>query len=792
MGIFSLNKGDQELNSNTQTVNVYGERNDSNTLYTVSMSNRTISRANNTDTENVCPIKPPFPSMEIDVAEPIIFNDITRPQNKNKSGQKRNFEDVEKHIQNMLQEVRKKCCFDNLVKNQQQNASSVMAHVTVRENPVNNTSFVQTPLVEESSVTNASYVQTALVEENPVTNASFVQTSLVEESSVTNASYVQTALVEENPVTNASFVQTPMVEENSVTNTFVQTPLFEENSVTNASFVQTPLVEENSKSDGVIQDQNTTSCLPAEDDDDDDTTPTVEKPRQAENTSGKWLIPILERFNIEILKATVFVTKLPEKLKSRHQDTRRLNAVSETNYVDACTGKQNIADNAVVQDCRRVVNSDIISSAVKKLRKRMRLKLSPSTRETNKKNESSNPGSYISAPITRSKAAQMSKQSNKSPIGEKKSDSCNSKVKFISNKKKRLCRRKQKFGKEANEPKEKICNTNNEHEIDDGDQTNLDKSKTLKMTKSKAKAKNDTETMATRKTVKRKLAFDKETDEFENDIIKKRSRSMKITKDANEIVQCKQTAKGKLHSDETDEAKVKIQDNNVMISKLETDSEEQWNPVNRKRKKKINSKANAEAIIETIPSEQSESNLNKKGKKKTRPRIEKNSKQIMKPTIIETIPSEQSESNFSKKGKKKTRPRIEKNSKQIMKTRTKSGKKKLEPKIKALKKLSEPNMAKSKPLNDAKVTFRLVTEPAEQKILKLKAEALRKFHAVKTCGYCHMTVPRRKYTYHVKVHHPYTCAKCRLLFSTKVRILIGVCGWSRGGCCIQQLLHCKM
>jgi hypothetical protein len=283
MGIFSLNKGDQELNSNTQTVNVYGERNDSNTLYTVSMSNRTISRANNTDTENVCPIKPPFPSMEIDVAEPIIFNDITRPQNKNKSGQKRNFEDVEKHIQNMLQEVRKKCCFDNLVKNQQQNASSVMAHVTVRENPVNNTSFVQTPLVEESSVTNASYVQTALVEENPVTNA--------------------------------SFVQTPMVEENSVTNTFVQTPLFEENSVTNASFVQTPLVEENSKSDGVIQDQNTTSCLPAEDDDDDDTTPTVEKPRQAENTSGKWLIPILERFNIEILKATVFVTKLPEKLK---------------------------------------------------------------------------------------------------------------------------------------------------------------------------------------------------------------------------------------------------------------------------------------------------------------------------------------------------------------------------------------------------------------------------------------------------------------------------------------------
>jgi hypothetical protein len=114
---------------------------------------------------------------------------------------------------------------------------------------------------------------------------------------------------------------------------------------------------------------------------------------------------------------------------------------------------------------------------------------------------------------------------------------------FISNKKKRLCRRKQKFGKEANEPKEKICNTNNEHEIDDGDQTNLDKSKTLKMTKSKAKAKNDTETMATRKTVKRKLAFDKETDEFENDIIKKRSRSMKINKDANEIVQCKQNDK---------------------------------------------------------------------------------------------------------------------------------------------------------------------------------------------------------------------------------------------------------
>jgi hypothetical protein len=127
-----------------------------------------------------------------------------------------------------------------------------------------------------------------------------------------------------------------------------------------------------------------------------------------------------------------------------------------------------------------------------------------------------------------------------------------------------------------------------------------------------------------------------------------------------------------------------------------------------------------------------------------------------------------------------------------MKTRKKSWKKKLEPKIKALKKLSEPNMAKSKPLNDGKVTFRLVTEPAEQKILKLKAESLRKFHAVKTCGYCHMTVPRRKYTYHVKVHHPYTCAKCRLLFSTKVRILIGVCGWRRGGCCIQQLLHCKM
>jgi hypothetical protein len=60
----------------------------------------------------------------------------------------------------------------------------------------------------------------------------------------------------------------------------------------------------------------------------------------------------------------------------------------------------------------------------------------------------------------------------------------------------------------------------------------------------------------------------------------------------------------------------------------------------------------------------------------------------MKPAIIETIPSEQSESNLNKKGKKKTRPRIEKNSKQIMKTRKKSGKKKLEPKIKALKKLS--------------------------------------------------------------------------------------------------------
>jgi hypothetical protein len=136
-----------------------------------------------------------------------------------------------------------------------------------------------------------------------------------------------------------------------------------------------------------------------------------------------------------------------------------------------------------------------------------------------------------------------------------------------------------------------------------------------------------------------------------------------------------------------------------MISKLETDSEEQWYPVNRKRKKKINSKTKSEAIIETIPSEQSESNLNKKGLFRVffNPgscllfaffiqitftllrwysfnnrwlhylfRIKINSK-TKSEAIIETIPSEQSESNLNKKGKKKTRPRIEKNSKQIMK-----------------------------------------------------------------------------------------------------------------------------
>jgi len=281
----------------------------------------------------------------------------------------------------------------------------------------------------------------------------------------------------------------------------------------------------------------------------------------------------------------------------------------------------------------------------------------------------------------------------------------------------------------------------------------------LEKTISEINVENNTVTMATKKTPKRKLEFDKETDYLEIDngenmnhqnIIGKkikRSCSKNNTQDSIEIVQSKQTAKRKLHPDnETGEPKVnKTVASNVKLSKSETDGVDKRNQVISKRKKKTKCKRNAEDVIVPIPCDQ-----------------------------IDKSCTRSSESQLNRKGRK-IQNSSNKNSKLIINSSTKSGKKKLETKLKSWKKMSGQKMTKSSMAtntsNDGKVQFRLVTEPAEQKIVKLKTEALKKFYAVKTCGYCHMTVPSRHSINHVQIHHPYRCAKCHLLFSTKVSIL---------------------
>ena len=560
-----------------------------------------------------------------------------------------------------------------------------------------------------------------------------------------------------------------------------------DNFVTSA-LVQSTLIEE--KSSGVMKVQNITSCLSV--DQDADTSPIVRKPCwKTDNSSGKWPIPILDRLNLDLSsKRQEMVTMLSEKLCVNQPDIihkdhfASISPQSETNSFD--TYEWNSGVDTVVQDSSNEVRGvviDVTPSAAKKLRKGKTLKLSYLSQ-----------GGDVSVPVTRSKAKQLQKESkikqqktdvnvtskkyelakecsenrnddvvekNCSQIEEKKSDSSSTNS-TSGESKKRALKRKQ-YDKVGNKSKEKIhaiCNSSNESmELDSGDQLNLDKSKILEKTISEINVENNNVTMATKKTPKRKLEFDKETDYLEIDIGEnmnhqniigkkfKRSCSTNNTGDSIEIVQSKQIAKRKLYPDnETGKHKVnKTEASNVKLSKSETDSVDKRNQVISKSKKKTKSNRNAEDVIEPIPCDQ-----------------------------IDKSCSRSSESQLNRKGRK-IQNSSNKNSKLIINSSTKSGKKKLETKLKSWKKMSGLKMTKSSMAtntsNNGKVQFHLVTEPAEQKIVKLKTEALNKFYAVETCGYCHMTVPSRHSINHVQIHHPYRCAKCRLLFSTKVSIL---------------------
>ena len=560
-----------------------------------------------------------------------------------------------------------------------------------------------------------------------------------------------------------------------------------DNFVTN-TLVQSTLIEE--KSSGVMKVQNITSCLSV--DQDVDTSPIVRKPCwKTNNSSGKWPIPILDRLNLELSsKRQEMVTMSSEKLCVNQPDIihkdhfASISPQSEANSFDAYEWNSGV--DTVVQDSSNEVNGvviDVTPSAAKKLRKGKTLKLSYLSQ-----------GGDVSVSVTRSKAKQLQKElkikqqktdvnvtskkyelakecsenrnddvveKNCSQIEEKKSDSSSTNS-TSGESKKRALKRKQ-YDKVGNKPKEKIhaiCSSSNESmELDSGDQLNLDKSKILEKTISEINVENNNVTMATKKTPKRKLEFDKETDYLEIDIGEnmnhqniigkkfKRSCSTNNTGDSIEIVQSKQSAKRKLYPDnETGEHKVnKTEASDVKLSKSETDSVDKRNQVISKSKKKTKSNRNAEYVIEPIPCDQ-----------------------------IDKSCSRSSESQLNRKGRK-IQNSSNKNSKLIINSSTKSGKKKLETKLKSWKKMSGLKMTKSSMAtntsNNGKVQFRLVTEPAEQKIVKLKTEALKKFYAVKTCGYCHMTVPSRDSINHVQIHHRYRCAKCHLIFSTKVSIL---------------------
>ena len=554
-----------------------------------------------------------------------------------------------------------------------------------------------------------------------------------------------------------------------------------DNFVTNASLIK-------EKSSGVMKVQNMTSCLSV--DQDADTSPIVRKPCwKTDNSSGKWPIPILDRLNLDLSKGKEMVTMSSEKLCVNQPDivhkdnSASISPQSEANSFDAYEWNSGV--DTVVQDSSNEVRGvviDVTPSTAKKLRKRKTLKSSYLSQ-----------GGDVSVPLTRNKAKQLQKESkikqqktdvnvtskkdelakecsenrndevvekNCSQIEEKKSDSSSTNG-TSGESKKRALKRKQN-DKERNKSKEKvhtICNSSNESmKLDSGDQLYLDKSKILEKTISEINIENDTVTMATKKTPKRKLEFDKDTDYLEINIGEhmncqniigkefKRSCSTNNTGDSIEIVQSKQTAKRKLHPDnETGEPKVnKTEVSDVKLSKSETDGVDKRNQVISKSKKKTKSKRNAEDVIEPISCDQ-----------------------------IDKSCSRSSESQLNRKGRK-IQTSSKKNSKLIINSSTKSGKKKLETKLKSMKKMSRQKMTKSSMAtntsNNGKVQFRLVTEPADQKIVKLKTEALKKFCAVKTCGYCHMTVPIRHSINHVQIHHPYRCAKCRLLFSTKVSI----------------------
>ncbi|XP_063442806.1 uncharacterized protein LOC134723097 [Mytilus trossulus] len=438
---------------------------------------------------------------------------------------------------------------------------------------------------------------------------------------------------------------------------------------------------------------------------DSDTIPLVVKTVVEEKTPGKWLIPILERLNIDISKGRLVVTKTAQKLciKTGTLIKSTCSYSSQTSVVQG-TEERNTINSPIDEQKSSFHDSDsqnhddeldienVNSSITKSIKRKKGQNLSDNSMElrsqgtTNtKKWKKLKDGEDTSVPrITRNRALQVKKK----PTINLPNKNGNLIKKKTSGKKVKetvvMCPELNDISMEnnINQSKESLCHKKT-------DSSNK-KSKGIKGTK-------------------RKLEFD-------------------------------------VREDETNENKEDICDNmdeNQMITKP---PETKKKKIPKCRKMLNKSSTKEEKSTENIsPAAELPEQMNNLG---------------------DDVVSELDNQKESENGKKQ---KVKKN---IMKKSSKKLLKSLStPKTKSLKAISGAKSKKKTLANGNKVCFRLVTEPSEQKIVRLKAEALKKLYATKICAYCKQTVPSRQFKHHVKIHHPYRCAKCGLLFSNKVIII---------------------
>ncbi|CAC5419859.1 unnamed protein product [Mytilus coruscus] len=428
---------------------------------------------------------------------------------------------------------------------------------------------------------------------------------------------------------------------------------------------------------------------------DSDTIPLIEKPVVEEKTPGKWLIPILERLNIDISKGRLIVTKTAQKL------------CIKTGTLVKSTCLYSSQTSVVQEKDRNINNSEIDMSA-------------DGDKSDHHGNDRQNYDDELDIENVNSSITRSMKR-----------------------------KRGQTLGQNSMELRSQLT-------------TNIKKWKKLK-----GHVKVDEDIVLPRITRNRTLQVSKNpTINFPNKNVNLKKKKTSGIKESGTVAKFQETSEDKsiksLCCKKSDSSNKKSKGKGTK-RKLEFDLRED------------ETKENKEEIVDDKDENQMKTKppeVKKKKISKCRKKLNKNSTTEDKSTENKSPASElpEQKDNLEQldKNEKSENGTQQKVKKSVMKKSSiKSLKSLSTPKTKSLKAISGAKSKKKTMANGNKVCFRLVTEPSEQKIVRLKAEALKKLYATKICAYCKQTVPSRQFKHHVKTYHPYRCAKCGLLFSDK-------------------------